>query len=113
MSSKRDRLVNGLKAVTAADMVSYGFSGEESACVVKLLAAMSRASGAIVVNGERFSDRVVAEVKADRKIVAIKQHREDTRLGLADAKEAVERLQRHLGIPDPYAHANLSHQVGP
>jgi ribosomal protein L7/L12 len=111
VSTKRERLVNALKAMTAADMVSYGLSPEESACAVKLLAAMlaamERADGSFVTpSGERFSGRVVAELKNQRKIGAIKQYREETSTPLVVAKEAVERLEAVLGLVRP-SHAGV------
>ncbi len=42
----------------------------------------------------KVSDKVIAAVDARRKIEAIKILREDTGLGLADAKDVVDRLAR-------------------
>jgi len=107
MSTKRERLVNALKAMTAADMVAYGMTEAERGCVFALLEVMGRFDGSVVTqSGERFSGKVVDAVKAKLKIGAIKQFREETNAPLKDAKEAVERLQAHLGIKDAYSHLN-------
>jgi ribosomal protein L7/L12 len=42
--------------------------------------------------------RVVAELRAGRKITAIKEYRDATGAGLAEAKAAVEHLQAQLGL---------------
>ena len=42
------------------------------------------------------SDEVIEWIRAGKKIKAIKQHREDTGVGLAEAKDFVERLDRQL-----------------
>ncbi len=47
-----------------------------------------------------YSDRVREAVTAGRKIEAIKLLREETGMGLKEAKHAVEDLQRSLGVPD-------------
>lgn len=96
MTTKRDRLTNALKATTAADMISYGFTADEAGCLVKLLTALGRSCNVVEFNAERFSNQVVEALTAGRKIDAIKHHRNDTGLGLAEAKYAVERLQDHL-----------------
>lgn len=99
MSTKREHLVNSLKAVTAADCVAYGLTPDESICVVKLLAALtSSRDGVTLPSGERFSSAVVHTLRNVHKIGAIKQYREETGAMLIVAKEAVERLQAHLGI---------------
>ena len=46
-----------------------------------------------------YSDRVREAVTAGRKIEAIKLLREETGMGLKEAKHAVEDLQRSLGVP--------------
>jgi len=46
-----------------------------------------------------YSDRVREAVTARRKIEAIKLLREETGMGLKDAKHAVEELERSLGLP--------------
>ena len=47
-----------------------------------------------------YSDRVREAATAGRKIEAIKLLREETGMGLKEAKHAVEELQRSLGVPD-------------
>ena len=47
-----------------------------------------------------YSDKVREAVTAGRKIEAIKRLREETGMGLKEAKHAVEDLQRSLGLPD-------------
>ena len=44
-------------------------------------------------------ESVLAELRASRKIQAIKLYREFTRIGLAEAKVAVEQLAQANGIP--------------
>jgi hypothetical protein len=41
-----------------------------------------------------FSDEVIALIKSGEKIAAIKQLRQETHLGLKEAKEAVEQYQQ-------------------
>jgi ribosomal protein L7/L12 len=107
MSTKRERLVNSLKAMTAADMVAYGLTPDESACAVKLLAAMERATsrvsitkvGAMSVGGTLFSAEVVAAVRARSNIAAIRQFRAETGASLKESKEAVDMLDAHIWPP--------------
>lgn len=46
-----------------------------------------------------YSDRVLEAVTAGRKIEAIKLLREETGMGLKEAKHAVDDLERSLGLP--------------
>ena len=46
-----------------------------------------------------YSDRVREAVTSGRKIEAIKRLREETGMGLKEAKHAVEDLERSLGLP--------------
>ena len=46
-----------------------------------------------------YSDRVIEAVTAGRKIEAIKLLREETGMGLKEAKHAVEDLERSFGLP--------------
>ena len=46
-----------------------------------------------------YSDRVREAVTSGRKIEAIKLLREETGMGLKEAKHAVEELERSLGLP--------------
>jgi len=46
-----------------------------------------------------YSDRVREAVTSGRKIEAIKLLREETGMGLKEAKHAVEALERSLGLP--------------
>ena len=47
----------------------------------------------------QFSDRVREAVTAGRKIEAIKILRDETGMGLKEAKHAVEEFERSLGLP--------------
>ena len=47
---------------------------------------------------EKVSASVMEAVKAGRKIEAIKRYRKETNVGLADAKEYVEGVQRKAGL---------------
>jgi len=47
------------------------------------------------------NDRVVAEMRADRKFSAIKEYRQQTNLGLSEAKRYVEHLWPIYGPPTP------------
>lgn len=46
-----------------------------------------------------YSDRVREAVTSGRKIEAIKLLRNETGMGLKEAKHAVEELERSLGLP--------------
>lgn len=52
---------------------------------------LSKGSG-VVINGVVISDEVMEHAKAGRKINAIKQLREETMLGLKEAKDIVEAI---------------------
>ena len=45
------------------------------------------------------SDSIKAHILAGRKINAIKEYREQTGVGLREAKDAVEEIARRLGVP--------------
>jgi hypothetical protein len=52
-----------------------------------------------VVAPDNEHPRVVAELQAGRKIAAIKEYRDATGSGLAEAKAAVEHIEAELGLP--------------
>lgn len=51
-----------------------------------------------MVDGLQFNQRVMDEIKADRKIKAIKELRTATGCGLKEAKDAVERYMNQIGL---------------
>ena len=52
-----------------------------------------------------FSEEIVQAVVAGRKIEAIKRLREQTGMGLREAKQAVEHLERELRADEMFAPA--------
>ncbi|WP_293699165.1 ribosomal protein L7/L12 [uncultured Agrococcus sp.] len=58
--------------------------------------ALTDAGHTASANPMGASDEVIEWVRAGKKIRAIKQHREDTGVGLAEAKEFVDRLDRQV-----------------
>jgi ribosomal protein L7/L12 len=48
--------------------------------------------------GADWQSQVEAELRAGRKINAIKLYREATNLGLKEAKDAVEAMERSMGL---------------
>jgi ribosomal protein L7/L12 len=72
----------------------------EAKAAVELLGAQD--AGDRGPSGELSDDQlesVLAELRANRKIQAIKLYREFTRMGLAEARTAVEQLAQANGIP--------------
>lgn len=57
-------------------------------------------------NPEDQADRVKSALFAGRKIEAIKLYREQTGVGLAEAKTAVEKLEEELRASTPASFAN-------
>lgn len=45
-----------------------------------------------------FLPEVVAALRGGNKIEAIRLHREATKLGLRESKDAIERLEKQLGL---------------
>lgn len=60
--------------------------------------AGGQAAGAPAVSAHPLgaSDAVVQSIRENKKILAIKQHREETGVGLAEAKHFVEQVERQL-----------------
>ena len=64
--------------------------------VEALEARGSEAAAPAVAAGD--DQETVELIRSGRKIEAIKRHRERTGLGLAEAKDAVEEIERRLGL---------------
>ena len=62
--------------------------------------------------GYAFSDEVLAAVDSGHKIEAIKQLREETGMGLADAKTAIDALARDRRGVTPSHSAQLPEEGG-
>jgi ribosomal protein L7/L12 len=58
----------------------------------------ARAFGAAAPAAGGDDEHTVELIRGGRKIEAIKRHRELTGLGLAEAKDAVEEIERRMGL---------------
>ena len=65
----------------------------------KLRAGVSHPSPLSEQKGESLEDRILEQLRAGRKIEAIKIYRKETGTGLKEAKEAVDAMQRRHGMP--------------
>ncbi|MGB6044253.1 MAG: ribosomal protein L7/L12 [Pirellulales bacterium] len=61
---------------------------------------------------DKLDNEILNLLAAGKKIAAIKRYREATGAGLAEAKEAVERIERsELTAPEPSADSDLETQI--